>query len=197
MNAYETAQSLNLTGTDAEIVAALKATGITVTPIDLEYLMELLNFRAMLRKTDGSNGTERWQGSLQNLKAALVSLGQTEAVTNYEMWFSHVTNPRQVSWNTTLAEYAAGFWAMRQAFAGGDGMPSVADFAAVAAIGGGWAFADLTVEQFTTERTAIAALNSRIAIRGRIDSAWNQIGTSEQAEAIAELRAIADELEAA
>jgi len=33
--------------------------------------------------------------------------------------------------------------------------------------------------------------------RLRLDTAWNQIGTSEQAEAIADLRAIADELEAA
>jgi hypothetical protein len=37
----------------------------------------------------------------------------------------------------------------------------------------------------------------RQSIRSRIDAAWNQIGTSEQAEAIAEFRAIADELEAA
>lgn len=33
--------------------------------------------------------------------------------------------------------------------------------------------------------------------RLRLDSAWNQIGTSEQASGIADLRAIADELEAA
>lgn len=33
-------------------------------------------------------------------------------------------------------------------------------------------------------------------LRSRIDAAWNQIGTSEQPEAIAEFRAIASELEA-
>ena len=160
--AFEYAQQLGLTGTDSEIVAQLAALGVTERPISLAYLMEMLNLRGMLRKTDGSGGQERWVGTLQNLKAALVALNQTEAVTAYETWFSHVTNPRQVSWDTTLPEYAAGFWSMRQNFAGVENMPSTADFAAIAALGGGWKFATLTAEEFASQRTQSvksAALN--------------------------------------
>ena len=196
MNAYEKAQSMSLSGTDAEIVAALKSTGVTANPISLAYLMEMLNLRGMLRKTDGSGWQERWVGTLQNLKAALVAMGLTDQVTAYEMWFSHVTNPRQTSWDTTLSEYAAGFWAMKLNFAGVENMPSQEDFSAIAALGGGWLFADLTVEQFTEQRNATDAQEAKRALRSRIDAAWNQIGTSEQAGAIAEFRAIADELEA-
>lgn len=160
--AFEFAQQLGLSGTDSEIVAQLAALGVTERPISLAYLMEMLNLRGMLRKTDGSGGQERWVGTLQNLKAALVALNQTEAVTAYEAWFSHVTNPRQVSWDTTLPEYAAGFWSMRQNFAGVENMPSTADFAAIAALGGGWRFATLTAEEFASQRTQSvksAALN--------------------------------------
>lgn len=154
--AFEYAQQLGLTGTDSEIAAQLAALGVTERPISLAYLMEMLNLRGMLRKTDGSGGQERWVGTLQNLKAALVALNQTESVTAYETWFSHITNPRQVSWNTTLPEYAAGFWAMRQNFAGVENMPSVADFAAIADLGGGWKFATLTAQQFADQRTLAA-----------------------------------------
>ena len=156
MNAYEKAQQLGLTGTDSEIVSQLAALGVTERPISLAYLMEMLNLRGMLRKTDGSGGQERWVGTLQNLKVALVALNQTEAVTAYETWFSHVTNPRQVSWDTTLPEYAAGFWSMRQNFAGVENMPSVADFTAIAALGGGWKFATLTAQDFADQRIMAA-----------------------------------------
>jgi hypothetical protein len=195
-NAYEKAQQFGITGTDAQIVAALKATGVTASPISLAYLMEMLNLRGMLRKTDGSGGQERWVGTLQNLKAALVGLGMTAEVSAYEMWFSHVTNPRQSFWDTTRAEFAAGFWAMQTNFAGGPDMPSLADFAAVAALGGGWLYANLTAEQFAAQRVEVETAAQKQVVRSRLDTAWNQVGTSEQAEAIAEFRAIADELEA-
>jgi hypothetical protein len=42
-------------------------------------------------------------------------------------------------------------------------MPSAADFAAVAALGGGWLFADLTAEQFAAQRTAATALAAKEA----------------------------------
>lgn len=204
MNAYETAQSLGLTGTDAEIVAQLVATGVTERPISLAYLMEMLNLRAMLRKTDGSGGQERWQGSLQNLKGALVALGLTDKVTAYEMWFSHVTNPRQVAWDTTLVQYAAGFWEMYINFAGGELMPSAEDFQAIAALGGGWKFATLTEQEYADQVTA-AAEEAAAATwqlqqnvwRGRFDATLNTLGTAEQADGIADLRAIANEMEGA
>lgn len=152
MNAYETAQALGITGTDAEIVAALKATGVTVRKIDLAYLMELLNFRGMLRKTDGAAGSERWVGTLQNLKSALIAMNQTDAVTAYETWFSHVTNPRQSYWDTTLPAYAAGFCAMKMSFADQPTMPTLADFEAVEALGGGSTFESLDEAEYSAQR---------------------------------------------
>lgn len=152
MNAYERAQQLGLTGTDAEIVAALKPT--TATAISLAWLMEMLNFRGMLRKTDGSGGQERWQGTLQNLKALLVSLGQTASIEQYETWFSHVTNPRQVSWDTSIPAYAKAFGEMEAAFAGAPTMPTVEDFAAVAALGGGHPYENLTAEEYAAQKQA-------------------------------------------
>lgn len=171
MNAYEKAIELGITGTDAEIVATLQATGVTARKIDLAYLMELLNFRGMLRKTDGSGGQERWIGTLQNLKTALVALEQTAAVTVYETWFSHVTNPRQTHWDTTQKDYAAGFWAMRNSFADAETMPSSEDFAAVATLGGGWLFAELTVEDFAAQKAAAEAL----AAKDELSTEWAAI----------------------
>ena len=165
MDMIEASVTIDEVSTDAEAVAALQASGVTARKIDLAYLMELLNFRGMLRKTDGSGGQERWVGTLQNLKAALVAMNQTAMVTAYETWFSHVTNPRQSYWDTTKAEYAAGFWSMKMAFADGEGMPSSEDFAAVAALGGGWLFADLTIEQYAEKKAQAAAEADRLALQ--------------------------------
>jgi hypothetical protein len=57
-------------------------------------------------------------------------------------------------------------------------------------------YADLTAEQFSEQREAAESIAQKKALRSRIDTAWNRIGTIEQVEAIAGFRAIADELEA-
>jgi hypothetical protein len=154
MTSYKYALDNNITGTDKEIVAQLIALGITVAPIDLSYLMELLNFRGMLRKTDGNAGDERWKGTLQNIKTALVAMNMTAEVEGFETWFSHVTNPRQVLWDTSRPEYAAQFWSMKLSFADQPGMPTTADFDAIASLGGGWRFAGLTVEIYQADKLA-------------------------------------------
>ena len=152
MNAYETSISFGLTGTDTEKVAALKATGVTARPIVLAELLFLLNFRGMLTKLVSNNADEKWTGSVLAMKAAIAA--DPVATAHVDRWLSHITNPRNTHWDTTDSAYSAPFWAMAQAVAGGQGMPSYADFAAVAALGGGWLFADLTVEQFAAQRTA-------------------------------------------
>ena len=61
-----------------------------------------------------------------------------------------------------------------------------------------WQSAGLDEPTLQDVQSAFAVVQSELAkeaIRTRLDAAYNQIGTSEQAEAIAELRAIADELE--
>ena len=156
MNAYETSISLGLTGTDAEKVATLKATGVTARSIVLSDLLFLLNFRGMLTKLVSNNSDEKWSGTVLAMKAAIA--GDAVATAHVDRWLSHITNPRNTHWDTTDANYAGAFWALSQAVAGGPGMPSVADFAAVAALGGGWLFADLTTEQFAAQRTASETL---------------------------------------
>lgn len=61
-----------------------------------------------------------------------------------------------------------------------------------------WQSAGLNEPTLQDVQSAFTAVQSELAkevIRTRLDVAYNQIGTSEQAEAIGELRAIADELE--
>lgn len=161
MNAYQTSVDLGLTGTDAEIVATLRATGLTARPIVLSELLFLLNFRGMLTKLVSNNSDEKWTGTVLAMKAAIAA--DPVATAHVDRWLSHITNPRNTHWDTTDANYSAPFWAMAQAVAGGQGMPSVADFAAVAALGGGWLFADLTVEQFAAQRTAAEAIAGKVA----------------------------------
>lgn len=52
-----------------------------------------------------------------------------------------------------------------------------------------------TLQDVVFAFSAVQAELTKEAIRTRLDTAFNQIGTSEQAQAIAELRAIANELE--
>jgi hypothetical protein len=166
MNAYETSINLGLTGTDAEQVATLKATGVTARPIILAELLFLLNFRGMLTKLVNNNSDEKWSGTVLAMKAAIAA--DAVATAHVDRWLSHITNPRNTHWDTTDANYAAPFWAMSQAVAGGPGMPSAADFSAVAALGGGWLFADLTAEQFAAQRNAAVAE----ADRQQFQSEW-------------------------
>lgn len=201
MNGYEKSIELGLTGTDAEKVAKLKA--ITAQPIRLDYLLELLNFRGMLRKTDGSGGQERWQGTLQNLKSALVAMSMTAEVAAYEMWFSHVTNPRQVTWDTRIPAWATAFLAMETAFAGQSGMPSQADFDTVVALGGGRPFASLTTSIFAAQRTSAQEAAALVPIDQAYNTVLNEIVNSElssptrtKASIAAKLREAAAALEA-
>lgn len=201
MNAYEKSVALGLTGTDQEKVDVLKT--LTATPIRLDYLLEMLNFRGMLRKTDGSQGQERWVGTLQNLKAALIALNLTEKVQAYEMWFSHVTNPRQVTWDTRFPQWAAAFYAMEQSFAGQPDMPSQADFDAVIALGGGRPYASLTDQQFAAQRTAAQAAAALAVIDQAYAAVQNEIiapelssQTRTKASIAAKLRDAATALEA-
>jgi hypothetical protein len=204
-NAYQIAQNLGLVGTDQEIVDQLKATGITATRIHLADLLFLLNNRGMLVRLIRPVDTgEKWAGTVVNMVLALNASGTPEQAAAVNQWFSHITNDRNQFFDTTVAAFSAPFWALSQSMAGLPGMPSAEDFAAVAALGGGWLFASLTVQQYLSDKAehdAQVAANV-IAIqrndwKERFDAALNTIGTSEQAAGVAAIRAIADEMEAA
>ena len=197
MSAYEKAVSLGLTGTDAQIVAALKSTGLTASKIPLADLLFLLNNRGMLvRLIRPADTGEKWSGTAVNMVLAINANGTPEQAAAVNQWFSHIANDRNNFFDTTLPNFGGAFWALSQMMTGQPGMPTSADFAAVAALGGGWLFADLTPEQFAAQRQAAESDQLRFEMRSRLDAAWNKIGTSEQADGIADLRAIADELEA-
>ena len=159
MNAHEKAQQLGLTGTDSEIVAALKAKGLTARPIRLDELLFLLNNRGMLvRLIRPADTGEKWAGTVVNMVLWLNTNGTPDQAFAVNQWFSHITNDRNNLFDTTNPLFASSFWSLSQELAGGQTMPSTEDFAAVAALGGGWLFANLTVEQFAAQRTAAESL---------------------------------------
>lgn len=158
MNAYEKAQSLGLTGTDAAIVLALKATGITVQKIALADLLFLLNNRGMLvRLIRPADTGEKWSGTAVNMVLAINSNGTPEQAFAVNQWFSHITNDRNQFFDTTQPEFAAAFWALSRSMADLPGMPTALDFEAVANLGGGWLFATLTIEEYQSQKAAAQA----------------------------------------
>ncbi len=184
-NAYKTAQDLGFTGTPEEIVAQLVASGLTARPIQLDDLMAYLNIPlGMLRRlpradSDGS----KWSGSLFNLLLWVNENGTQQQKDGLNSFFSHITNDRNRTFDTTKPEFAAQFWQVAQMFGGtAPQFPSAEDFAAVAALGGGWLFADLTVQKYNADKvsyelqqaaqSALAALQTRRQKWDQVSAEW-------------------------
>lgn len=129
-------------GDFAGAAAAMQSDKRTVKAISLTDLMHAMNFRGMLtrliRPTD--NG-EKWSGTVVNMIAAVESAGNAELTAAVQQWFSHITSDRNQTFDTTREDYANLFDAIRQAVADGEQMPTSADFDAIIALGGGYAFA--------------------------------------------------------
>lgn len=159
--------------TDQQIADALRATGVTRTTINRANLVHLLNMRGMLQKIVGNNSDEKWTGSVLAMQDAILAVGTDEQKAGIRLWFSHITNPSNVSWDTREVAFAAPFWQMVQAFADVPTMPTTADFAAIAALGGGWKFADVTAEHVTAAKSAEAV---RIADELRAETLRVRIG---------------------
>lgn len=169
MNGYEKAQALGISGTAAENVAVLQT--LTAQPIPLAELLFTLNFRGMLTKVVGSNEAEKWRGSILTMKAALTAANQTAHVAALDQWLSHITNPRNLTFDTTNPLHAATFAALNASF--GDpqvGIFQAGDFDAVYALGGGRPYATLTVEQYEAQATAAAAAAVKDALREYLTS---------------------------
>jgi hypothetical protein len=164
MNGYEKAQELGLGGTPAEKVAVLQT--LTAQPIPLAELLFTLNFRGMLTKVVGSNEAEKWRGSILTMKAALTAANQTAYVAALDQWLSHITNPRNLTFDTTNPTHAATFAALNAAF--GDpqaGIFQAGDFDAVYSLGGGRPYATLTVEQYNSQATAAESAVAKQELR--------------------------------
>ena len=202
MNAYATAQKLGLTGKPAEIVATLQNSGLTARKISLSYLTDLLRTRGMLTKLpyeDPDTGM-KWTGSVITMIVELRRM-KHPALSEVNRWFGHITDPRSENFDTTLLEFSVPFWTLSQAIGGEDKMPSLQDFAAIAALGGGWLFANLTVEQYVQQETEARDAETAAQLHGkrdnwkeRFDAALNKIGTSETAKGIADIIVITQEM---
>jgi hypothetical protein len=155
MNSYQYALQKQITGTEYQIVSQLAESGVTARPIHLNELLYLLNMRGMLVKlaVPGEAG-ERWTGTIMNMIAAINAVGTDIQKLALSIWFSHITNPRNANWDTTQPAHAATFLQLAQTFGGQAGMPTVADFTAVAALGGGWLFSGLTVDGYIADKLA-------------------------------------------
>lgn len=150
MNAYEKAQALGLTGDDKTQFATLQQYGLTHRPISRAELVHTLNLIGMLRKKINNNADEKWTGTVLAMQDQIEAGGTDGQKQGMALWLSHITNPTNVLWDTTQPEFAAGFWSMYEAFRDQPGMPTSADFAAIAALGGGWIA--ITLEDFTAQR---------------------------------------------
>ena len=163
MNAYQKAQQLGLQGTDAEQFAALQQYGLTHNPINRAELMFNLNLLGMLQKVIGNNSDEKWAGTVLTMQDAINAAGTDQQKAAMRLWLSHITNVSNLKWDTTNPQYAAGFWGMYTAFRDLPGMPTSADFAAIAALGGGWIAT--TLEDFTAQRLAAESAAVAQAVR--------------------------------
>jgi len=178
MNAYQRSVELGLTGTPQQIIDQLKATGLTARPILLANLLDKMNIPlGMLRRlprqeSDGS----KWSGTAFNLILWINENGSQDQKDAINSWFSHITNDRNVTFDTSMLEYGSQFWALANAFGGQPTFPSFADFAAVADLGGGWLFADLTVEQFNAAQSVYGAAQSQAALASEWASLQNDGG---------------------
>jgi len=133
--------------TDEEIADALRLSGVTPRKVPISDLLFELNNRAMLvRLIRPADTGEKWAGTVVNMMLYITENGTPEQVMEINQWFSHITNDRNQSYDTTIAQYAAPLWSLRNQFGGQPTMPTVEDFDAIAAIGGGWKFADVTAE---------------------------------------------------
>ena len=124
---------------NAEIAAEITACGCTHHDIDLGELFYMMNFRDMLTKEVGNDAAKKWHGSVLDMKAAVEASGNADALAAIDRWLSHITNPRNATWQTSKPEYSAQFYALYQLFNNppNDQIFNEGDLDAIYALGGG------------------------------------------------------------
>jgi hypothetical protein len=153
--------------TPAQIATALQASGLTHRPIMLGDLLFLLSGRGMMvRLIRPVDSGEKWAGTLVNL---INFCNDTEhpLAMPVNQFFSHITNDRNVRFDTTDPQYAGLFLAIVATFGGQPNMPSVEDFQAIAGLGGGFKFSGVDAD-------AVQAAIDRQALQEQADTtlAW-------------------------
>jgi hypothetical protein len=188
MNGYQKSQSLSLTGTDAEIVAKLQT--LTAGPIPIANVLQWFDEQNLAELDPIENA---WVGTL----VSVVKNPATPAplAAGLRRLFVHLAKRTSQTVDTTDLTFAVEVWTLL-GYLIQMGVVTSQQRDSFYLLDGGRPYKDLTVQQFAAQRADAEAEQVRQSIRLRLDAAWNQIGTSEQADAIAELRAIADEMEA-
>lgn len=189
MNGYEKAVSLGLTGTDAEIVAKLQT--LTAGPIPIANVLQWFDEQNLAELDPIDNA---WVGSLVNVVKNPATPAPLAA--GLRKLFVHLAKRTSQTVDTTDLTFAVEVWTLL-GYLIQMGVVTSEQRDSFYLLDGGRPYKDLTVEQFDEQRQAAELSTQRQALRLRLDTIWNQIGTSEQADGIADLRAIADELEAA
>ena len=191
MNGYEKSVALSLTGTDAEKVAILKT--LTVSNIAVDAVRVWLRENLLWFRTSPTT----MGGSIQ----AVLESAQTPTETKQQLglFWSAVFGDGAQNLLTTVPTWAGLVWQIIQGLtqAAPDAAALVDSFYA---LDGGRPYKDLTVEEFAAQRTAAeaeaaatSARNERLAL---FNAFQNAVGTSEQAEKIAEMRTMLDAVEA-
>lgn len=135
--------------TAAQIADTLRATGVTVSPINRAALIDQLNKLGVLRKVARANQSSQWNGTALAMQAAIEASGNQAFIDAFDQWFSHITNPTNIHWDTTQPQWSAPFWAMASRYGDQPTMPTQADFDAIVALGGGWRFAATSEAEVT------------------------------------------------
>ena len=162
MLAYEDIREQHEAGDDAAtIAAAINAQGRTAADIEIGDLLYMLNFRGMLTKEVGNDAAKKWTGTILNMKAAVAA--DPTATLKINQWLSHVTNPRNKTWQTSQAEYAAPFYALYRVF---NNPPNAAIFAegdldAIYELGGGRIETTAEEVQLLIDEQSLAPLRNR------------------------------------
>jgi hypothetical protein len=183
-NAYQATIEKQITGTDAQKVAILQA--LSQADIPAAKLRRWLSDNELL-SYDGAG----WFGRLEEVTLS------AELTMGIRSLKERVLSGDPV--RTADPAFAPKVLAIVQGVAAA--VPEIAGLVdSFYALDGGRPWKDLTVEQLTADRDAVIAAQ---AAQTRRDAAWtvldqfrNQIGTTEQADGIAAMRAMLDGLEA-
>lgn len=129
-------------------LAALQASKVTAKPIDLGDMLGLMNMSTpgmLTRLPRAADGGEKWTGTVINMVLAEGTSPELQEPLN--KFFSHITNDRNKTFNTTDPEFAGLLQLVKSSFADQENMPSTVDFDALIALGGGLKFGDVTAQQ--------------------------------------------------
>ena len=155
MNGYEKAQLLNLTGTDAEIVAVLKT--LTVSNIAVDAVRVWLRENLLwFRSSPTTMG-----GAIQQVIESPATPNETKQQLG--IFWSAVFGDGAQNLLTTVPTWAGLVWTIIQ------GLTQAAPDAAALidsfyALDGGRPYKSLTVEQFSAQRTAAESLAEKLEI---------------------------------